>query len=100
VIRFSAILSVVVVAIGLLVAGAVSGSLLLVYLAIGVAALALLMLVIGVVIWREELFGDSAARRPAGVAVAESREVADVDSVRCSGPGIRQVRPVTGERAN
>ncbi len=57
-IRFSAILAVVVAAVGLLVAGAVSGSLLVVYLAIGVAALALLMLIGGVLIWRDEIFGE------------------------------------------
>jgi len=60
-IRFGAILSVVLVAIALLAAGAVSGSLLLVYLAIGVAALALVLLIAGVVIWREEVFGGAVA---------------------------------------
>jgi len=49
---FRVVLAVVVAAAGLLVAGVVSGSLLLVDLAIGVAALALVMLVIGVVISR------------------------------------------------
>jgi hypothetical protein len=44
VIRFSAIVGVVVVALGLLVAGAMSGTLALVYVAIGVASLALLLL--------------------------------------------------------
>src|ERR1700722_13456023 len=44
----------------MLVAGAISGSLLLVYLAIGVAALALLLLIVGVLVWRDEVFGESA----------------------------------------
>jgi hypothetical protein len=60
VIRFGAIASIVVVAVGMLVAGAISGSLLLIYLAIGVAALALLLLIIGVLVWRDEVFGESA----------------------------------------
>ncbi|HEY2508092.1 MAG TPA: hypothetical protein VGI58_16380 [Streptosporangiaceae bacterium] len=60
-IRFGAIVAVVAVAIGLLAAGAVSGTLTLVYLAIGLAALALLMLIVGVAIWRENLFGQAAA---------------------------------------
>ncbi len=47
-IRFGAIVSVVAVAIGLLIAGAVSGELTLVYVSIGLAALALLMLIVGV----------------------------------------------------
>jgi hypothetical protein len=61
VIRFGVVLSVVVAALGLLVAGIVTSSLLLTYLAIGVAAVAALMLLIGVVIWREEIFGRAAA---------------------------------------
>jgi hypothetical protein len=65
VIRFSVIVSVVVVALVLLVVGAVSGTLMLVYLAIGVAGLALLLLIAGVLVWREEIFGGSAAARTA-----------------------------------
>src|SRR5262245_57351875 len=76
VIRFSAILAVVAAAVGLLVAGAISGSLLVVYLAIGVAALALAMLIAGVVIWREEIFGEPAAVEQAARA-AEPAEAAD-----------------------
>jgi len=60
VIRFSAIVSVVAIAIGLLIAGAVSGELTLVYVSIGLAALALLMLIVGVVVWRDEVFGPTA----------------------------------------
>jgi hypothetical protein len=67
VIRFGAIVSVVAVAICLLVGGAVSGTLALVYVSIGLAALALLMLVVGVVVWRDEVFG-SARAQPAGTA--------------------------------
>jgi len=57
--------SVVAIALGLLVAGAVSGALVLVYVAIGVAVLALILLVAGVLIWRDEVFGaeDGADRR-------------------------------------
>jgi hypothetical protein len=61
VIRFNVILSVVIVAVGLLIAGAVSGSLVLVDSAIGVAALALVLLVAIVVMWRQEIFGDTVA---------------------------------------
>ena len=60
-IRFGAIVSVVAVAIGLLIAGAVSGELPLVYVSIGLAALALLMLIAGVAVWRDEVFGATAA---------------------------------------
>jgi hypothetical protein len=52
-IRFGIILTVVVTAIGLLVAGVLTSSLQLVYLAIGVSGLAAVMLIAGVIIWRE-----------------------------------------------
>jgi hypothetical protein len=82
VIRFSAIVSVVAIALGLLVAGAVSGTLMLVYLAIGVASLALLLLVVGVVIWRDEVFG-----RPAG----DSRDGDEAPApAACGGGGWRR----------
>jgi hypothetical protein len=64
VIRFGAIVSVVAVAMGLLIAGAVSGDLKLVYVSIGLAALALVMLVVGVVVWRDEIFGPAASKEP------------------------------------
>ena len=54
-IRFSAFL--VVVAVGLLVAGVVTSKLLLVYVAIGVSGVALLALGIGAAVKRHELFG-------------------------------------------
>ena len=71
-IRFGAVLTVVLVAMGLLAAGVLTNSLLLVYLAIGVAALAAVMLTVGVVIWRGEIFGDA----PAGQAAAPASEAA------------------------
>jgi hypothetical protein len=62
VIRFSALL--VVVGIGLLIAGGVTSRLLLIYIAIGVSAVALLFLIIGAIVKRAELFG----REPDGIA--------------------------------
>ena len=59
-VRFGVVLSVVLIAIGLLATGVVAGSLMLVYVAIGVASLAALMLVTFVVIWRHEIFDSSA----------------------------------------
>ena len=61
VIRFSAAL--VVVAIGVLIAGVATSSLLLVYVAIGMSAVALLVLAAGVALKRDELFRDDG--RPA-----------------------------------
>ncbi|HYK33368.1 MAG TPA: hypothetical protein VEV63_15465, partial [Streptosporangiaceae bacterium] len=60
-IRFGIVLSVVLIAIGLLVTGAVAGSLLLVMVSVGVAALAALMLALVVLIWRREIFGTQPA---------------------------------------
>jgi hypothetical protein len=57
VIRFSAVL--VAVAIGVLVGGIATSRLLLVYIAIAVSAVALVALAIGVVLKREELFGEA-----------------------------------------
>jgi hypothetical protein len=62
VIRFSA--SLVVVGIGLLVAGSVTSRLPLIYIAIGVSAVALLFLLIGAIVNRAELLG----REPESVA--------------------------------
>jgi hypothetical protein len=59
VIRFSAAL--VAVAIGVLIGGIATSKLLLVYIAIVVSAVALLALAIGVVVKREELFGEDHA---------------------------------------
>jgi len=72
VIRFSA--SLVAIAVGLLIAGLVTSDLKLVYAAIGVSGVALLALVAGAAMKREDLFGDNsqgpvpspAAPQPAG----------------------------------
>ena len=74
-IRFGAIVSVVAIAIGLLIAGAVSGELTLVYVSIGLAALALLMLIAGVVIWRDEVFGTTAATQATATRQATEPEL-------------------------
>ena len=89
-IRFGAIVSVVTVAIGLLVAGAVSGDLALVYVSIGLAALALLMLIVGVAIWRDQVFGPTTSAAQAAGAGPASR-VAEVTGR----PG-RRVTPPPG----
>ena len=77
-IRFGAIVSVVAVAIGLLIAGGVSGDLILVYVSIGLAALALVLLIAAVVIWRDEAF----VARPAGQADDQLTEATAADEVR------------------
>src|ERR1700685_1429163 len=85
VIRFSVVLSVVVVAVGLLVAGAISGSLPLVYLAIAIAGVALLMLIAGVVVGRDEIFERASAdgaEAPAGSEVPARAEA----PARAEGP--------------
>ncbi|HJY68668.1 MAG TPA: hypothetical protein VJ254_18250, partial [Streptosporangiaceae bacterium] len=61
-IRFSAFL--VVVAVGLLVAGVVTSKLVLVYVAIGVSGVALLALAVGALVKRNELFGRSTSAEP------------------------------------
>ena len=63
-IRFSA--SLVVVALGLLVAGGVTSKLLLVYVAIAVSAIALVFLLIGAILGRGELRASSPAETPGG----------------------------------
>ena len=67
-IRFGAVLTVVLVAMGLLAGGVLTNSLLLVYLAIGVAALSAIMLAVGLVIWRGDIFGEGSAQRAASRA--------------------------------
>jgi hypothetical protein len=64
VIRFSAAL--VVAAIGVLIGGVATSSLLLVYVAIGISALALVVLAVGVALKREELFGNDARSATSG----------------------------------
>src|SRR5580700_5292814 len=56
---------------GLLAGGVLTNSLLLVYLAIGVAALSAVMLAVGLVIWRGDIFGEASAEQaaaPVGVS--------------------------------
>jgi hypothetical protein len=67
VIRFGVVLSVVLIAIGLLVTGVVAGSLLLVVISIGVALLAFLVLIGVVISFRHEIFG----RAPVDVTSAQ-----------------------------
>ena len=84
-IRFSAAL--VVVAIGVLIAGVATSSLLLVYVAIGISAVALLVLAAGVALKRDELFRDDV--RPASDvdgATAGQQAVLDHQPAS-SGPG-------------
>jgi len=65
VIRFSAAL--VVVAIGVLIGGVAASNLLLVYLAVGMSALALLILAVGVLLRRDELFSGDTGSTATGV---------------------------------
>ncbi len=67
-IRFSAAL--VAVAIGVLIGGIATSKLLLVYIAIVVSAVALVALAIGVVLKREELFGEGQGLVPAGAGAS------------------------------
>jgi len=68
VIRFGVVLTVVLAAMGLLAGGVLANSLLLVYAAIGAAALAAIMLTAGVLIWREEVFGPTSAAKASPTA--------------------------------
>ncbi|HEY7324758.1 MAG TPA: hypothetical protein VH520_08015 [Streptosporangiaceae bacterium] len=73
-IRFGAVSTVVSVAVALLLVGALSGDLRLVYISIGLAALALVMLVVGVAVWRDQVFG--------GITSAKGRQVAADEHAR------------------
>jgi len=86
VIRFSAAL--VAVAIGVLIGGIATSKLLLVYIAIVVSAVALLALAIGVVVKREELFGEGQGLVPAGAGAAPVRPAR-------TGESLDQSRPMT-----
>jgi hypothetical protein len=77
VIRFSAVL--VIGAIGVLIGGIVTSKLLLVYVAIGLSAAALVALAIGVVLKREELFSEQ------GQALAPATAGAGADEPLLSG---------------
>jgi hypothetical protein len=68
VIRFAAALS--VVAIGVLAYGAATSKLLLVYIAIAVSVLALVTLAVGVVLKRDELFGEERGLVPANAGAS------------------------------
>jgi len=78
VIRFSAAL--VAVAIGVLIGGIATSKLLLVYIAIVVSAVALVTLVTGVVLKREELFGEDQGLVPAAAGAGPVRPVPVGDS--------------------
>ncbi len=67
-IRFSAAL--VAVAIGVLVGGIATSKLVLVYIAIVISAAALVTLAVGVVLKREELFGEGQGLAPAGAGAS------------------------------
>ena len=73
-IRFSA--GLVVVAIGVLIGGVATSKLLLVYIAIGLSVAALIALAIGVVLKREELFGEQQrTTAPAAAGVGTDQPV-------------------------
>ena len=96
-IRFSA--SLVVVGVGLLIAGGVTSKLLLIYIAIGVSALALLFLIAGAILHRAELFG----REPEGIAAAEAGHEGYADELGAKPePAAAAVAagPVPGEAAH
>src|ERR1700735_559947 len=91
-IRFGVIVSVVAVAIGLLIAGAVSGELTLVYVSIGLAAVALLMLIVAVVVWRDEVFGPTRVE-PGKQTTAAGPELVSVPAAGLSGTDAAAERP-------
>ena len=100
-IRFGLVLSVVLVAIGLLVAGVLAGSLLLVVASIGVAALAFLLLLVVVVISRHEIFGQLAREVPgpggARVIAPGALSAALAESVTAA-PGLASAGPAVAAR--
>ena len=79
-IRFSAAL--VAVAIGVLIGGIATSKLLLVYVAIVVSAVALVALAIGVVLKREELFGEERGLVPANAGASPVLPFATVGGAR------------------
>ncbi len=95
-IRFSAAL--VAVAIGVLIGGIATSKLLLVYVAIVVSAVALVALAIGVVLKREELFGEERGLVPANAGASPVLQAAIVDDRGGDGQeqarqGVREARP-------
>jgi hypothetical protein len=94
VIRFSA--SLVVVGVGLLIAGGVTSKLLLIYIAIGVSALALLFLIVGAILHRAELFG----REPEGIAAGQAGHDGYADEVAAQPePAVTTARTATAAPA-
>jgi hypothetical protein len=98
VIRFSA--GLVVVAIGVLIGGAATSKLSLVYGAIAVSALALVVLAIGVALNRDEIFGDGPELAPADAGAGSGTSAgqsADAGHVRGNDGHVRedleQIRP-------
>ena len=85
-IRFGVVLALVLAALGLLAGGVFTSSLLLVYLAIGVAAVAAVVLTIGAVIWRAEIFGVTAEVRHPELAAAQSAWTAEPGTANELGP--------------
>jgi DNA polymerase-3 subunit gamma/tau len=104
VVRFGVVLSVVLVAIGLLVTGVVAGSLRLVAISIGVAVLAFLLLIGVVISFRQEIFGRPAPKAAlpssavAKSAVPEQEAARAVGVSETGGPGAR-AKAGDGKRA-
>jgi hypothetical protein len=94
VIRFSAAL--VAVAIGVLIGGIATSKLLLVYIAIVVSAVALVALAIGVVLKREELFGDGQGLVPAGAGASPAPPLRADESRGKIAPSAQVPLPVPG----
>ena len=98
-IRFSAAL--VAVAIGVLVGGIATSELLLVYIAIGVSAVALLALAIGVVLKREELLGEEQGlvRAAAGAGAVPRVRAGDGQGKAASSGYVAPSPPAAGATA-
>ena len=90
-IRFSAFL--VVVAVGLLVAGVVTSKLLLVYIAIGVSGVALLALGIGAAVNWRELTGKTAETSAQGPAAQAAAPEAATSQAQPPGPAAAGAGP-------
>ena len=84
-VRFGVVLSVVLVAIGLLVTGVVAGSLLLVAISIGVAVLAFLLLIGVVISFRQEIFGRPAPEAALPSSAAAKSAVPEQEAARAVG---------------
>ena len=96
-IRFSAAL--VAVAIGVLIGGIATSKLLLVYIAIVVSAAALVALAIGVVLKRQELFGDGQGLVPAAAGTVPAPPLRADESRGNIAPGAHVPLPVPGAAA-